>query len=227
MAAEKNRSLSMRGKEEAHDYRYFPDPDLLPLVIDKQWVAAVKKSLPELPEARKQRFTAEYGLPAYDAELLTADRDLADYFEACLQRFADPKQVSNWIMGPLLALLNAQNISAAQSPVAPEQLADLLKLADAGTVSAKTAKSVFEEMAASGKPPATIVEQKGLVQVSDAAAIEAIIDKVLDAHPQEVAAYRGGKSKLLGFFVGQVMRETRGKANPQVVNQILKDMLDR
>ncbi len=224
---EKNRSFSMRGKEEAHDYRYFPDPDLLPLVVDKQWIAAVQKSLPELPEARKLRFTADYGLPAYDAELLTADRDLADFFETCLQAFADPKQVSNWIMGPLLALLNAGHLSAAQSPVSPGQLAELLKLIDTGTVSAKIAKTVFEQMAATGKPPAVIVEEKGLVQVSDSGAIETLVDKVLDAHPAEVAAYRGGKPKLIGFFVGQVMKETRGKANPQVVNRILKDRLDR
>jgi aspartyl-tRNA(Asn)/glutamyl-tRNA(Gln) amidotransferase subunit B len=222
---EKSRSFSMRSKEEAHDYRYFPDPDLLPLVIDGDWLAKIEEGLPELPEARKQRFETDYGLPAYDAQLLTADRDLADFFEACLKRFADAKQVSNWIMGPLLALLNAQNLTAAQSPVSPEQLAELLHLIDTGTVSAKIAKTVFDEMAASGKPPAVIVEEKGLVQVSDTAAIEAVVDKVLDAHPDEVAAYREGKPKLIGFFVGQVMRETRGKANPKVVNELLQKKL--
>ena len=223
--AEKNRSFSMRGKEEAHDYRYFPDPDLLPLVIDADWLAEVEKSLPELPEDRKQRFETDYGLPPYDAGLLTADRDLAEFFEACLQQFADAKQVSNWIMGPLLALLNAQNLTAAQSPVSPEKLAELLNLIDKGTVSAKIAKTVFEEMSVSGKPPAVIIKEKGLVQVSDASAIEAVVGKVLNAHPDEVAAYRGGKTKLIGFFVGQVMRETRGKANPKVVNEILKEKL--
>ncbi|KPJ74801.1 MAG: glutamyl-tRNA amidotransferase [Deltaproteobacteria bacterium SG8_13] len=223
--AEKNRSFSMRGKEEAHDYRYFPDPDLLPLVVDADWLAAVEKSLPELPDARKNRFEADYGLPAYDAGLLTADRELADYFEACLQHAADPKPVSNWIMGPLLALLNSRNLSAAQSPVPPEQLTALLNLVDKGTVSAKIAKTVFEEMAATGKPPAVIVEEKGLVQVSDSSAIEAVVAKVLAAHPKEVAAYRGGKAKLLGFFVGQVMKETSGKANPRVVNEILQEKL--
>ena len=223
--AEKNRSFSMRGKEEAHDYRYFPDPDLLPLVIDDAWIDTVTTDLPELPEARKQRFETDHGLPAYDAALLTADRDLADYFEACLQHEANAKSVSNWIMGPLLALLNSRDLSAAQSPVSPGQLAELLDLISTGTVSAKIAKTVFEEMAATGKPPATIVEEKGLVQVSDSTAIEGVVQQVLDAHPEEVAAYRGGKSKLIGFFVGQVMKETRGKANPKLVNEILQGKL--
>jgi aspartyl-tRNA(Asn)/glutamyl-tRNA(Gln) amidotransferase subunit B len=223
---DRQRSHSMRGKEEAHDYRYFPDPDLLPLVIDDAWIARVGDALPELPEARKKRFEEQYGLPAYDADILCSERELADYFEACLERYPQPKPVSNWIMGPLLARLNAMGRTISETPVSAQNLAELLELIDKGTISGKIAKTVFDDMAESGNPPQTIVTEKGLTQVSDTAAIEDVVRNVLDAHPEEVAAYRGGKTKLLGFFVGQVMRETRGKANPQVVNQILQSLLD-
>jgi aspartyl-tRNA(Asn)/glutamyl-tRNA(Gln) amidotransferase subunit B len=222
---QKNRTHSMRGKEEAHDYRYFPDPDLLPLVIDADWIESVKTRLPELPAHKKQRFIADYDLPSYDADILTSDRDLADYFEDCVQRFARPKQVSNWIMGPLLGLLNSQAKSIDASPIAARDLAELLKLVDRGIISGKIAKTVFEEMAASGKPPRLIVEAKGLVQISDSAAIEAIISNVILNCSAEVAAYKKGRTKLLGFFVGQVMQATHGKANPKLVNEILKKKL--
>jgi len=222
---EKNRSTSMRGKEEAHDYRYFPDPDLLPLVIDAKWIAEIKGVLPELPDQKKKRFMQQYSLPAYDADLLTADRDLADYFEACLQQYGNPKQAANWIMGPLLGLLKAEGKTIAQSPVTAQNLARLLKLIDTDVISGKIAKTVFEDMAASGKPPEDIVEEKGLVQVTDTGAIDEVVQRVVDGHPDEVQAYRGGKTKLLGYFVGQVMKETRGKANPKIVNKILKDKL--
>ena len=218
----KNRTQSMRSKEEAHDYRYFPDPDLLPLAIDAAWIETVRKNLPELPAAKKKRFVAEYGLPSYDAEILAADRILAKYFEDGLQEFARPKLLSNWIMGSLLGLLNAEGKSIDQAPISASNLAQLLKLVDDGTISGKIAKTVFDEMAGSGKSARQIVEEKGLVQISDSSAIEDIVTTVVAANPAEVQAYRNGKTKLLGFFVGQVMKETRGKANPKLVNEILK-----
>ncbi len=223
---DKNQTFSMRGKEDAHDYRYFPDPDLLPLVIDDEWIARVRNSLPELPDAKKARFEREYGLSAYDADVLTAAREVADYFEACLGEFNKPKVVANWIMGELTAHLNTENKSITASPITSASLAGLLKLMDTGVISGKIAKTVFEEMAATGKTAAAIVEEKGLVQVTDTTAIENLVDAVMAAAPAEVAAYRAGKKKLLGFFVGQVMKETRGKASPDIVNQLLKKKLE-
>jgi aspartyl-tRNA(Asn)/glutamyl-tRNA(Gln) amidotransferase subunit B len=225
--AARSRTFSMRGKEEAHDYRYFPDPDLLPLVIDEEWIERVGRSLPELPEARRSRFVRQHGLPAYDAGVLTADRDLADYFEACLKLFPPPKPVSNWVMGPLLGLLNAGGLGIDRSPIAPGELAGLLRLIDAGAISGKTAKSVFDEMAASGKTARAIVQEKGLAQISDAGAIEKIVQEVLAANPKEAEACRSGKTKLMGFFVGEVMKATRGQANPKAVNELLRNMLGR
>jgi len=224
--AAKNRTMSMRSKEEAHDYRYFPDPDLLPLVIDDEWIDSIKKSLPELPETKKRRFIKKYGLPPYDAAFLTSDRDLADFFENCVKTFPDPKQVSNWVMGALSALLNAQGKTISQSPIFPEDLAGLLVLIDKGVISGKIAKTVFEEMAKSGKTPEEVVEEKGLVQVTDVSAIEKVVSDVLARSETEVEAYKNGKTKLLGYFVGQVMKETRGKANPTIVNDLLKKILD-
>ncbi|MGB5423775.1 MAG: Asp-tRNA(Asn)/Glu-tRNA(Gln) amidotransferase subunit GatB [Desulfobacterales bacterium] len=222
---DRNRSTSMRGKEEAHDYRYFPDPDLLPLTISTEWIERVRCELPELPEAKRDRFVEDYGLPAYDADLLTTDRELADYFETCLETFNNPKPVSNWIMGPLLGVLNTAGKSIDASPVSPENLGRLLQLIEDGVISGKIAKTVFDEMAVSGHAPDRIVKERGLVQVSDAVQIEAAVDKVMAENADEVQAYRAGKTKLIGFFVGQVMRETRGKANPQVVNAVLKSKL--
>jgi aspartyl-tRNA(Asn)/glutamyl-tRNA(Gln) amidotransferase subunit B len=218
----KAKTTAMRGKEEAHDYRYFPDPDLLPLVIDDEWIAAVEQSLPELPDQKKKRFMGQYDLPAYDAELLTSDRDLADYFEGCVRRFPNPKQVSNWMMGSLLGLLNAQGKTIDASPVSASDLAGLLELIDKGTISGKIAKSIFDEMAQTGKRPQKIVEEKGLVQITNSAAIEDAVAKIISNCPKEVEAYKNGKTKLIGFFVGQVMKETRGKANPKLVTDILQ-----
>ncbi|MGA9477303.1 MAG: Asp-tRNA(Asn)/Glu-tRNA(Gln) amidotransferase subunit GatB [Desulfobacterales bacterium] len=218
---DRNRSASMRGKEEAHDYRYFPDPDLLPLTIGTEWIKHVRQELPELPEAKRDRFVEDYGLPAYDADLLTTDRELADYFETCLETFNNPKPVSNWIMGPLLGVLNTAGKSIDASPVSPENLGRLLQLIEEGVISGKIAKTVFDEMAVSGQAPDRIVKEQGLVQVSDASQIETAVDKVMAENADEVQAYRAGKTKLLGFFVGQVMRETKGKANPRVVNEVL------
>jgi aspartyl-tRNA(Asn)/glutamyl-tRNA(Gln) amidotransferase subunit B len=224
---EKNRTRPMRSKEEAHDYRYFPDPDLLPLIIDADWIEKVRRDLPELPAEKKKRFVEAYALPSYDADILTSDRDLAAYFEDCLQEFHRPKLVSNWIMGSLLGLLNAEGKSIDRAPISAVDLAQLLKLVDDEIISGKIAKTVFEEMARTGKSARRIVEEKGLAQISDSGAIEDIVSRVLEANPSEVRAYRGGKTKLLGFFVGQVMKETRGQANPKVVNEILKRKLEK
>ena len=222
---EKKRTASMRGKEEAHDYRYFPDPDLLPLVIDDAWIDDVKKNLPELPDARKKRLMQQYELPSYDAELLTSDRELADYFEDCTREFAHPKTVSNWIMGSLLGLLNVQEKSIEESPISAVNLAGLLTLVEDGMISGKIAKSVFDEMAQTGLPAKQIVEEKGLVQITDTDALEAVIKNIIAGHPKEVEAYKNGKTKLLGFFVGQIMKETRGQADPKLANELLKKKL--
>ncbi len=217
----KNRTTGMRGKEEAHDYRYFPDPDLLPLVIDEDWIETTQRELPELPTDKKERFIRDYQLPGYDAGILTGSRALADYFEDCVRNFPQPKTISNWIMGTLLGKLNAEGKTIEQSPIAASELADLLKLMDDGTVSGKIAKTVFEEMASTGKSAQTIIDEKGLTQVSDTSAIEAAVDDVLAKHPEEIKRYQEGNKKLIGFFVGQVMRATQGKANPKIVNEIL------
>jgi aspartyl-tRNA(Asn)/glutamyl-tRNA(Gln) amidotransferase subunit B len=222
---DKGRTFSMRGKEDAHDYRYFPDPDLLPLVVDDEWVARISQNLPELPEAKKDRFMKAYELSAYDAEVLTSSRELADYFEACVKLIPQPKLVSNWVTGPLLALLNLAGKSIVDSPVSHEYLAELLQLIVDDTISSKIAKSVFDEMAQTGKTPKKIIEAKGLVQVTDVSAIDTVVSDVLSKNPKEVDAYRNGKTKLMGFFVGQVMKQTQGKANPKVVNEILREKL--
>ncbi len=221
----KNRSVSMRGKEDAHDYRYFPDPDLLPLVIDREWIESVKKELPELPDARKERFCKEFELLDEAAEVLTSSRENADYFENCLKQFPHPRQVANWVMGPLLGLLNARGISIIDSPISPKGLAELLQLIDKGVISGKIAKTVFDEMAQSGKTAKQVVAEKGLVQVTDIAAIDEVVLKVIEDHPSEVEKYKSGKTRLIGFFVGQVMKATKGKANPKIVNEALRKHL--
>ena len=219
--ATRNVTLSMRGKEEAHDYRYFPDPDLVPLAIPSDWVTTLRSALPELPDARRDRFLREYGLPAYDAQVLTSSKALADYFEMAVGFFRKPKVVSNWIMSELLRLLNRDNREIEACLVSPDNLAELLLLIDGGTISGKIAKTVFEEMVATGQRARSVVEEKGLVQVKDENAIEAVVEEVLAENPAEVTLYRAGKEKLLGFFVGQIMKKTRGKANPKLVNEIL------
>jgi aspartyl-tRNA(Asn)/glutamyl-tRNA(Gln) amidotransferase subunit B len=215
------KTRSMRSKEEAHDYRYFPDPDLVPLVIGAEWVERVRAELPELPEQRQQRFMTVLGLPAYDAEVLTASRALADYFEACVAAHGNAKAVGNWIMGEITRALNDSGTAISACPITPERLAELLKLIDNGTISGKIAKTVFDEMWKSGKTPQIIVEEQGLVQVSDSGAIEGIIDEIMAANAGQVEEYRGGKEKVFGFFVGQVMKASKGKANPAVVNELL------
>ena len=216
---------SMRSKEFAHDYRYFPEPDLVPLATTRAWVEAIRRTLPELPEARMQRFVAEYGIPEYDAGVLTSSKALADYYEACLKRYPKPKVVSNWIMVELLRALNRDGIEVEQSRVMPENLAELFKLIDDGTISSTMAKSVFDAMYETGKPAAEIVQEKGLRQISDENALGAAIEQVLTDNPKEVDEFRAGREKLLSFFMGQVMKATQGKANPQTVNKLLREKL--
>jgi aspartyl-tRNA(Asn)/glutamyl-tRNA(Gln) amidotransferase subunit B len=218
-------TASMRGKEEAHDYRYFPDPDLVPLVIDPEWVERIRASLPELPDEKKERFVREYEIPPYDAGILTSSKALANYYEECLRSFAKPKIVSNWILSELLRELKRDEREIEECPVPAAHLSEMLRMVDEGVISGKIAKSVFEEMYRTGKKAGEIVKEKGWVQVSDSSEIDKIIDQVLAANPKEVEAYRKGKEKLFGFFVGQVMKATRGKANPQLVNEILKKKL--
>jgi aspartyl-tRNA(Asn)/glutamyl-tRNA(Gln) amidotransferase subunit B len=218
-------TVSMRSKEEAHDYRYFPDPDLVPIAVDPDWIEAVRATLPELPDAKRERFLAEYALPAYDAEVLTSSRDLANYFEIVLRRFPQPKTVSNWIMSELMRELKRDERDIAQCPVPPENLAELLQLLDTAVISGKIAKAVFEEMYASGKSAKAIVEARGLVQVTDHGAIEAIVAEVIRDNPVEVESFRAGKEKVFGFLVGQVMKKSKGKANPQLANEMLRSKL--
>jgi aspartyl-tRNA(Asn)/glutamyl-tRNA(Gln) amidotransferase subunit B len=222
---DQNRTFSMRGKEEAHDYRYFPDPDLLPVVVAEEWVQAIRADLPELPDARKARYIATEGLAAEDAGRLAADRETGDYFEACLEVFPQAKPVANWILGDLAAWLNTTGGNIADAPIKPTALGRLLQQIDEGVISGKIAKTVFEEMARTGETPDPIIARRGLAQVSDQDELERIVDQVLAAAPDEVAAFRGGRTKLMGFFVGQVMQATRGQANPQKVNAILKARL--
>jgi len=220
-----NKTLSMRGKEEAHDYRYFPDPDLLPLIVEPAWVEEIRAGLPELPEAKRQRFEAQYGLPAYDAGVLTMSRPLADYFEAVASACDAPKAASNWIMSELLGALNAEGKEITASPIAAGQLAELIRLVESGELSGKLAKQVFSEMMASGQDPGAVVAAKGLKQVSDEGPLRELLQKIFAANPGQVEQYKAGKDKLLGFFVGQVMKETKGQANPQVLNDLVKKML--
>ncbi len=214
----------MRSKEEAHDYRYFPDPDLLPLVLDPEWVKQLRAGLPELPDAKKVRFMSAYGLSADDAGVLVAENETALFFERAAQG-RDAKTAANWVMGDLFGALNRLGVGIEGSPVSADQLGALIDLIADGTISGRLAKEVFAEMVATGADAATIVEAKGLRQVTDSARIEAAIDAVLAAQADKVAEYRAGRDKLYGFFVGQIMRATQGKANPALVNELLKTKL--
>ena len=223
--ANQGKTVSMRGKEEAHDYRYFPDPDLMPVRIEPEWLEELRRSLPELPATRSERFQQELGLPLYDAEVLTNDKALADYFEECLQEFPQPKQVSNWIMSEVMRELKKEDAGIAALKVSPRDLGRLLALVDQGTISGKIAKTVFEEMIRTGQDPEKVIQEKGLVQISDAGELEAQAREILAAHPKEVAEYQAGKTKVLGFFVGQLMRRTKGQANPQLANEVFRKLL--
>jgi aspartyl-tRNA(Asn)/glutamyl-tRNA(Gln) amidotransferase subunit B len=228
--ADRGETVSMRSKEEAHDYRYFPEPDLPPLAVSAAWREEVRSSLPELPAGKRRRFVSEYAIPDYDAGVLTLSREVADYFEAAARESGDAKAASNWVMTEVLRKLKQRSgdeeLPFADIPVSPTRLAELIRLIDAGTISGKIAKDVFERMWTSGEPPRAIVEREGLTQVSDEGAIQAAIDAVIAANPGQLATYRKGKTTTLGWFVGQVMRKTGGKANPQLVNDLLKKALD-
>ncbi|USG60133.1 Asp-tRNA(Asn)/Glu-tRNA(Gln) amidotransferase subunit GatB [Sneathiella marina] len=221
----KGETRSMRSKEEAHDYRYFPDPDLLPLEFDDAFIEKIKSTLPELPDQKKSRFVSELGLSPYDAGVLVAEKEVADYFELVAEG-RDAKLAANWVIGELFGNLNRTGKNLADSPVSAAALGALIDLISDGTISNRIAKEVFEEMFDTGKAAGDIVEEKGLKQVSDTGAIEAAIDAVISANPDKVAEYQGGKDKLFGFFMGQVMKATQGKANPGVVTEILKPKLD-
>jgi aspartyl-tRNA(Asn)/glutamyl-tRNA(Gln) amidotransferase subunit B len=215
----------MRGKEEAHDYRYFPDPDLVPLVVSDAWIAEIEKDMPELPLEKRERFIREYQLSPYDAGVLTSGRALADYYEETAKLSGKPKIAANWVMGDLLRFLNEDKRDIKDSPIIPSSLAEMIILIEAGTISGKMAKELIEEMYKSGKPPNAVIKEKGMVQITDEEAIAKVIAGVIAANPGQLAQYRSGKDKLFGFFVGQAMKATEGKANPQVINDLLKKML--
>lgn len=220
-------NYAMRGKEDAHDYRYFPDPDLVPIITSKERIEEIRKSLPELPDTRKQRYIKEYGLPEYDAALITSSKNLANFFDDAVKNTSNSKAVSNWIMGDLLRLLKEKELEIEQIPFHGSYLAKLINLIDAGTTNGTIAKKIFDEMFVEGKDPEVIVKEKGLVQISDEGQIVETIKQILANNPQSIADYKSGKDKAFGFLVGQAMREMKGKANPQVINKILKEELDK
>ena len=222
--ASNGETRTMRSKEEAHDYRYFPDPDLLPLKISDDFIKKIKANLPELPDAKKERFINDYGLSSYDAGVLVSEKAIADYFEKAAKG-RDSKIIANWVIGDLFALLNKTNKTIEDPPILPESLGELIDFIQDGTISGRIAKEVFESMAVSGKAAAAIIEEKGLKQVSDVKELTKVIKQVLSDHPNELSEYKNGKEKVFGFFVGQVMKLTAGKANPAKVNEILKKEL--
>ncbi|MDJ0686039.1 MAG: Asp-tRNA(Asn)/Glu-tRNA(Gln) amidotransferase subunit GatB [Alphaproteobacteria bacterium] len=222
----KGETRSMRSKEDAHDYRYFPDPDLLPLELNDAYIEDCKATLPELPDAKKHRFIDDYGLSPYDASVLVAERETAHFYEKAAKASGDPKAAANWISVELFGRLNKSGVALVDSPISAEQIGALIGLIKDGTISGKIAKDVFDEMFQSSKDPGAIVEEKGLKQITDTGAIEAIVDTLIAENQKQVAAYRDGKTGLLGWFVGQVMKQTQGKANPGVVNQLLRSKLD-
>ncbi|HIW33776.1 MAG TPA: Asp-tRNA(Asn)/Glu-tRNA(Gln) amidotransferase subunit GatB [Candidatus Paenibacillus intestinavium] len=219
------KSFSMRGKEEAHDYRYFPDPDLVKLNISQEWKDAIRATIPELPDARKARYTSQFELSDYDAEVITSSKKIADLFEESLSYTKDAKGAANWIMGDLLAYLNSNNKELADVALTGQGLGEMLGLLEKGTINGKIAKTVFKTMIETGKLPGQIVEEQGLVQISDEGALLAIVDAVLERNPQSIEDYRAGKEKAIGFLVGQLMKETKGKANPALVNKLLIERL--
>jgi aspartyl-tRNA(Asn)/glutamyl-tRNA(Gln) amidotransferase subunit B len=223
--ADKGETQSMRGKEEAHDYRYFPDPDLLPLVLDENWIERVRKTLPELPDAKRARFVSQYQLPAYDAEVLASSRGLADFFETCVKDYSHPKKVSNWVMNEYLRMIGNDETKIPSSPLKSSHLAEAMKLVDDGVISGSVMKAVLQKTFETGQAPKAIVEREGLAQISDEGALEAAVDEVIAASPKEVERFKAGNDKLMGHFVGQVMKKTAGRANPAKVNELVKRKL--
>ena len=222
----KKNTYSMRSKEEAHDYRYFPDPDLPVVRISSDFVEQIRNQLPELPDAKKQRFMESFGLSTYDAEVLVADKQVAEYFEEVVAAKADPKLVCNWISGELMRLMNENKVDIRNVGIPAKSLARLIQFLQEGSISGKIAKTVFEEMVQSGKDPATVIEVRGLKQVSDEGALRGLLETLLSNNPKQVEQFRAGKTQIKGFFVGQVMKETKGQANPQIVNQLLEELLN-
>jgi aspartyl-tRNA(Asn)/glutamyl-tRNA(Gln) amidotransferase subunit B len=223
---EREETRVMRSKEEAHDYRYFPEPDLLPVVLQEAWIEAVRRELPELPDAKRARFESEHGLGRYDALILTSSRSQADFYESAVAAGGDAKRLANWLQTELLGLLNARGLDIEESPVSARALSELVRLIEAGRISGKMAKEVFAKMAESGEPPEAIVKKHDLRQIDDEATLQGLVEEVLGQHPQELQRYRAGKTQLLGFFVGQVMRATRGQAHPGALERLLKRALD-
>ncbi|MFP6637824.1 MAG: Asp-tRNA(Asn)/Glu-tRNA(Gln) amidotransferase subunit GatB [Nitrospinaceae bacterium] len=223
--SDRNETRPMRSKEEAHDYRYFPDPDLVPIVIDEEWVAELQNTMLELPEQKRERFIKSYGIPEYDVGVLTSSKHLADYFEQCASLFPQPKIISNWLMGDLLRELKKDGKNIVDCPVSPSALVDLLKLINSGTISGKIAKAVLEEMYQTQQLPDSIIEKKGLKQITDSSAIEKIVDGIIESNPSQVEEFKGGKEKVIGYLVGQVMQASKGKANPSLVNKLLKEKM--
>jgi len=217
---------SMRTKEYAYDYRYFPEPDLVPLELEEAYIEALRKSLPEMPAGRRERFRREYGLPEQDIAVLTSSRAMADYFERGVRTGADPKAMSNWMMGELSAHLNASGLDITEVKVTPEMLAEMISLIASGTISGKIAKSVFEEMLSTGSDARSVVERRGLTQISDEGELREVVARVVEANPRSVEDFRSGKEKALGFLVGQVMKETRGRANPELANRLVREALE-
>ncbi|MBT5027512.1 MAG: Asp-tRNA(Asn)/Glu-tRNA(Gln) amidotransferase subunit GatB [Nitrospina sp.] len=223
--SDRGETFPMRSKEEAHDYRYFPDPDLVPILVDSAWVEKIRKTIPELPEQKRERFSSSYGIPEYDTGVLTSSKALANYFEECTALFPHPKTISNWVMGDLLRDLKKEGRDITECPVSPAALIELLKLIESGTISGNIAKGVFEEMYQTQNSATSIVEKKGLKQITDSSAIEKIVEEVLQANPSQVEELKGGKEKVLGFLVGQVMKLSKGKANPGMVNKLIKEKI--
>jgi aspartyl-tRNA(Asn)/glutamyl-tRNA(Gln) amidotransferase subunit B len=221
----RNVTESMRGKEEAHDYRYFPEPDLVPMTVDQTWIHDIRSSLPELPDKRKERFISAFGISGQDADLMISEKSVADWFEETVNLGGQPKDVSNWIKGDLMKLLNEEGKTFDECILRPSSLVGMLKLIDNGTISGKIAKTVFEEIYRTGKDAEVVVREKGLVQITDSGAIEKAVDDIIAGNPKEVERYKAGEEKLIGFLVGQVMKKTKGKANPQMVNELLKKKL--
>jgi aspartyl-tRNA(Asn)/glutamyl-tRNA(Gln) amidotransferase subunit B len=222
---ETGETAGMRSKEHAHDYRYFPEPDLVPLRVSDAWLDEIKARMPELPAVKRARFIGEFGLREYDADVLTATRPLAEYYERAARASTDPKAAANWVMGELAGALKAEGKEIDESPIAPERLGELVTLIAKGEISGKIAKEIFPKMLATGESAAAIVEREGLKQISDTGAIESVVDQVIAANPKQVEQYRGGKQAVVGFLVGQVMKATRGQANPQLVNDLLRRKL--
>lgn len=224
---EKGISIPLRSKEEAHDYRYFPEPDLLPIVVDEEWVSEMKKQLPELPSVRQKKYVSNFGLSEYDASQITLNKELSDFFEATVSKGANGKTASNWILSDISRLLNEKELSPSEIPFTPEHLAEFTKLIDENVISSAGGKKVIEELFINPRSPKEIVKEKGLAQISDENELLNVVKEVIDMNPQSVTDYKGGKDRAIGFLVGQTMRATKGKGNPQILNKLIKEELDR